>query len=145
MVIIFIHNIHNKRTIKFDVSVHKYNRSSHISNGLVSTQLTGENVFCSKYKFTADSHSSDPLCDITMVIFICNTVFYLLSKLSQSLFITYYILKNIQQTTELNTLKAITIKLQSEDDFYPVKTKSTLKLTQNVSDKLKYVNKANHD
>jgi hypothetical protein len=127
------------------VSVHKYNRSSHISNGLVSTQLTGEHVFCSKQKFTADSHDSDPLCDITVEIFICNTIFYLLSKSSQSLFITYYILKNIQQTTELNTLKSVTIKLQSEEDFYPVKTKSTIKLTQKVSDKLKYVDKAIHD
>ena len=111
------------------MSIHKYKRSSHIPNGLVSTHLTGEHVFCSKQKFTADSYNSDPVCDITMEIFICNTIFYLLSKLSQSLYfnILQYILKNIQQTTELNTLKSTTIKLQSEDDFYPVKTKSTLK------------------
>jgi hypothetical protein len=72
------------------VSIHKYNRASYISNGLVSTHLTGEHVSCSKQKFTADSHNSDPVCDTKIEIFICNTIFYLLSKLSQSLFITYY-------------------------------------------------------
>jgi len=35
--------------------------------------------------------------------------------------------------------------LQYEDDFYPVKMKSTLNLTQKVSDKLKYGDKAIHD
>lgn len=105
------------------MSIHKYNRSSHISNGLVHTQLTGEHVFCSKQKFTAGSHNSDPLCDITMVIFICNTIVYLLSKLSQSLFIPYNIFLKYTTNYRIKYLKIHNNKIAIWRRFLSCKNK----------------------
>jgi hypothetical protein len=50
----------------------------------------------------------------------------------------------MQQTTELNTLTSITIKLQCKDDILSCKNKVNT-LTQKVSEKLKYVDTAIHD